>query len=182
MDNTIQSPTLSHLIVSDYRRYNKICAWGGVNTWLRIIFEVITAHNHCFAYSFWLRLSSRKNLLWLLAKWKHYRLSRKYGIQIPSRTRIGEGFYIGHGVGIVINGGTTIGSYCNISQFLSIGTNHSTPATIGNHVYIGPHVSIVEDVKIGDYAKIGAGCVVTTNVPERCTAVGVPNRNIKKRE
>ncbi len=33
----------------------------------------------------------------------HWRLSRKYGIQIPIKTKIGYGFYIGHGVGIIVN-------------------------------------------------------------------------------
>ena len=36
----------------------------------------------------------------------HKRLTTKYGIQIPRTTKIGYGFYIGHGVGIVINGKT----------------------------------------------------------------------------
>jgi serine O-acetyltransferase len=83
-------------------------------------------------------------------------------------------------VGIVINSGTVIGQNCNISHFLSIGTNHQTPATIGDNVYIGPHVSIVEDVHIGNNVKIGAGCVVTKDIPAHATAVGVPNRNILK--
>lgn len=177
----MQQPTLKALIESDYVRYTG-GKTGGVKTWLGILFEVLTAHNHCFAYSFWLRVASRPGPLRLIGKAKHYLLSRRYGIQIPYCTQIGEGLYIGHGVGIVVNGGTKIGSNCNISQFLSIGTNHGTPATIGDNVYIGPHVSIVEDVRIGDGAKIGAGCVVISDVPAGCTAVGVPNRNIQKRD
>lgn len=124
-------------------------------------------------------MSSRKNPLWLIAKLKLRRLSRLYGIQING-TNIGPGFYIGHGVGVVINSRTIIGQNCNISQFVSIGTSHSTPATIGDNVFIGPHVSIVEDVHIGDNVKIGAGCVVTKDIPAFATAVGVPNRNILK--
>ena len=45
-------------------------------------------------------LLHRKNLLFPLAIWMHRRLSKKYGIQIPRRCKIGYGFYIGHGVGI----------------------------------------------------------------------------------
>jgi serine O-acetyltransferase len=141
--------------------------------------DVLIARNHCFVYSFWMRLSSRKNPLWLIAKLKKKRLSLLYGIQIEG-TNIGPGLHIVHGVGIVINSGTVIGQNCSISQFLSIGTNHSTPATIGDFVYIAPHVSIVEDVHIGNNVKIGAGCVVIKDIPARATAVGVPNRNILK--
>ena len=75
---------------------------------------------------------------------------------------------------MVVNGGTVIGNNVNLSQFLSIGTNHETPAIIGDNVYIGPHVSIVEDVKIGSNSTIGAGAVVTKDVPENATVAGVP--------
>lgn len=110
----------------------------------------------------------------------HYRLSRKYGIQISPKTKIGYGLFIGHGVGIVINDTAVIGNNVNLSQFLTIGSNHGKAANIGNNVYIGPSVCIVEDVNIGDNVIIGAGCVVTTDVPDNFTAVGVPNRLISK--
>lgn len=67
-----------------------------------------------------------------------------------------------------------IGNNCNVSQFLSIGTNKRTPATIGDNVYIGPNVCIVEDVKIGNNVTIGAGAVVTKDIPDNATAAGVP--------
>ena len=92
----------------------------------------------------------------------------------PPTTKIGYGFYIGHGICIVVNGGTIIGNNVNLSQFLNIGTNQSTPAIIGDYVYIGPHVCIVENVKIGNNASIGAGAVVTKDIPENSTAAGVP--------
>ena len=108
----------------------------------------------------------------------HRHLTIKYGIQIPRTTKIGYGFYIGHGVGIVINEGTIIGNNVNISQFLSIGTNKRTPAVIGDNVYIGPNVCIVEDVHIGNNATIGAGAVVIKDVPDDATVVGVPAKVI----
>ena len=43
---------------------------------------------------------------------------------------------------------------------------------IGNNVYIGPHVCIVESITIGDNSTIGAGSVVTKDIPENATAVG----------
>lgn len=116
----------------------------------------------------------------IIAKIMFRRISNKYGIQIPVETQIGSGLYIGHGIGIVINGKTKIGKNCNISQFLTIGSNKGTPATIGDNVYIGPGVCIVEDVKIGNNVKIGAGTVVVHDVPDNATTVGNPNRIILK--
>lgn len=160
-------------IQSDYFRYygKKAPIW-------KLCLTAFLAKNHCFTYSFWMRLCKKKNILYFIAKWKHYHLSQIYGIQISPRSSIGYGFYIGHGVGIIINPKTIIGNNCNISQFLTIGSNHGTPATIGDNVYIGPSVCIVENVHIGNNASIGAGAVVVKDVPENATVAGVPAKVI----
>lgn len=161
------------LIKSDYQRYTG--KMGGVKD---VIFYLLFKRNHCFNYSFWFRLASRKNILFPLAVLMHKHLTTKYGIQIPRTTKIGYGFYIGHGIGIIINGKTVIGNNVNISQFLSIGSNKGTPAVIGDNVYIGPNVCIVEDVRIGNNTTIGAGAVVVKDVPDNTTVVGCPAKII----
>ncbi len=104
-------------------------------------------------------------ILWVINR------SRKR-IQIPRITEIGFGLYIGHGGPIIVNPTTKIGNNCNLSQFTTIGANEGQAATIGNDVYIGPGVSIVENVVIGDKVTIGAGSVVTKDIPDNATAVG----------
>lgn len=160
-------------IQSDYYRYT-----GKVLSPFKLFLKAILGPNHCFRYSFWMRLSKRGNVIGLISRKLHKHYTIKYGIQIPYNTKIGYGFYIGHGVGIVINGGTTIGNNVNVSQFLSIGTNKSTPAKIGDNVYIGPNVCIVEDVKIGSNTTIGAGSVIIRDIPKNSTAVGCPAKII----
>lgn len=164
---------LFKLICSDYYRYTG--KQGGVKD---VIFYLLFKRNHRFNYSFWLRLASRKNVMFPLAVLMHRHLTIKYGIQIPSATRIGYGFYIGHGISIVINGKTIIGNNVNISQFLSIGSNKGTPAVIGDNVYIGPNVCIVENVHIGNNTIIAAGAVVVKDVPENTTVAGCPAKVI----
>lgn len=103
--------------------------------------------------------------LWLLNKTK-----RK--IQLPRHTQVGYGLYIGHGGPIVVNPTAIIGNNCNLSQFTTIGSNEGHAAIIGDNTYIGPSVCIVENVKIGSNVTIGAGSVVTKDIPDNATAVG----------
>ena len=139
-------------------------------------FSIILKNLKPFSSSilFWLRLSQYKGWLYPLCRILYAHASRKAQVQIPPSMKIGYGFYIGHIICMVVNGGTIIGNNVNLSQFLNIGTNHRTPAIIGDNVYIGPHVSIVEDVMIGCNSSIGAGAVVTKDVPENATVAGVP--------
>lgn len=93
-------------------------------------------------------------------------------IQIPIQTRIGYGLYIGHNGPVIINGSTFIGNNVNLSQFTTIGSNSDQAAVIGDNTYIGPNVCIVEHVKIGNNVSIGAGSVVTKDIPDNATAAG----------
>lgn len=101
---------------------------------------------------------------------KHYVI--KYGVYIKSDTMIGYVFYIGIWYRSSDTSNIVIGNNYNISQFLSIGSNHGTPAVIGDNVYIGSHVSIVENVKIGDNTTIGVEILVIKDISANLTAVG----------
>jgi len=109
---------------------------------------------------------------------KHYQY--KFGIFIPYNTEIGEGFYIGHCGGIVVNSTARIGKNCNINHGVTIGTkyggkNPGTP-TILNNVYIGPGAKIIGGITVGNNVAIGANCVVTRSVPTNGVVVGVPGK------
>lgn len=53
------------------------------------------------------------------------------------------------------------------------------PIIIGNDVYIGNNVIILPGVRIGNRVVIGAGTIVTKNIPDNSVVVGVPGRVIK---
>ena len=137
----------------------------------RLIAHVLA---HPFSLQVWQRLCGYKGLLYYPSKLMHKLSCDMRQIDLPVETKIGFGLYLGHRRCMVINGGTIIGNNVDLFQFLNIGTNHNTPAIIGDEVYVGPNVCIVEDVRIGSKSSIGAGAVVTKNVPAGSTCAGVP--------
>lgn len=60
------------------------------------------------------------------------------------------------------------------------GTQFSIPVKIGNNVWIGSNAVILPGVTIGDNSVIGAGSVVTHDIPENVIAVGNPCRVVRK--
>ena len=117
------------------------------------------------------RLCEAKGVWKILGNILWYTNRNKQFIQIPKHTKIGYGLYIGHNGPVIVNSTAEIGNNCNLSQFTTIGS-HTKGATIGNNVYIGPGVSVVGPVRIGDNVTIGAGSIVTKDIPENATAVG----------
>ena len=126
----------------------------------------------------WFRLSQYNGWLFPLCRFI-YKIKRlKSKVDLPVSVKVGYGFYIGHGMCMVIHDNTIIGNNVNLSQFINIGSNEGTPAMVGDNVYIGPHVCLVENVIIGNNSTIGAGAVVTKDVPDNSTVVGVPAKVI----
>lgn len=128
--------------------------------------------NSTFRFQVAFRMQKGKGLIKFIGGvlWKINRT--KKWIQISPETQVGYGLYIGHGGPIICNPTAVIGNNVNLSQFTTIGSNHGKAATIGDFTYIGPNVCIVEDVNIGSNVTIGAGSVVTKDIPDNATACG----------
>jgi carbonic anhydrase/acetyltransferase-like protein (isoleucine patch superfamily) len=104
---------------------------------------------------------------------------------------VGEGTFINYGVSISSHEQVRIGRECQIGQYAIINDNdyhsvedkrvlpESQPVTLEDRVWIGARAIVLKGVKIGQDSVIGAGSVVTRDVPPRCVAVGVPARVVK---
>jgi serine O-acetyltransferase len=105
------------------------------------------------------------------------------GIEIHPAAKIGTGFFIDHGMGVVIGETAEIGDYVTLFQGVTLGGTGKERGkrhpTLGNHVVVGAGAKILGGIKIGDNVKIGANSVVLKNVPPNSTVIGVPARIIK---
>jgi len=105
------------------------------------------------------------------------------GIEIHPAAKIGTGFFIDHGMGVVIGETAEIGDYVTLFQGVTLGGTGKERGkrhpTLGNHVVVGAGAKILGGIKIGDNVKIGANSVVLMNVPANSTVIGVPARIIK---
>ena len=104
---------------------------------------------------------------------------------------LGKGIFINAGCKFQDQGGIYIGDNTLIGHNVVLATLHHgllpeerhdlipKPIHIGENVWIGSNATILAGVTIGDNAVIGAGSVVTRDIPENRIAVGSPARVIK---
>src|SRR6476661_4267358 len=105
------------------------------------------------------------------------------GIEIHPSAIIGSGFFIDHGMGVVIGETAEIGDYVTLFQGVTLGGTGKERGkrhpTLGNHVVVGAGAKILGGITIGDNVKIGANSVVLKSVAANSTVIGVPARVIK---
>jgi serine O-acetyltransferase len=105
------------------------------------------------------------------------------GVEIHPAARISPGFFIDHGMGVVIGETSEIGENVIVFQGVTLGGTGKERGkrhpTLGNHVVVGAGAKVLGPIVIGDHVKIGANSVVLRSVPAHSTVVGVPGRVIK---
>ena len=115
---------------------------------------------------------------------KLMRLSKKTQIQIPARTSIGEGLYIGHLGRVIIHPDAKLGKNINIATGVTIGMENRGKRKgvphIGDNCWIGTNAVIVGNVKIGSDVLIAPLTYVNFDVPDHSIVIGNPGRIISK--
>ena len=130
-------------------------------------------------------LGSRGKSIWMEAP-----IHFAYG----SNTYMGDHVYANFNLTIVDDGECHIGSYVMFApnvvisttghplhpSFRDKGAQFSLPVVIKDHVWIGSNVTIMPGVTIGENSVIGAGSVVTRDIPDNVVACGVPCRVMRE--
>jgi serine O-acetyltransferase len=141
-------------------------------------FQAVVSHR--IAHSLW-----RNNLRFISRLMSH--LSRFItGIEIHPGAVIGKGFFIDHGMGVVIGETSEIGENVTVYHGVTLGgtsfTREKRHPTVRNNVTIGAGAKILGPLTIGEYSKIGANSVVIRDVPANSTVVGIPGSVISREE
>lgn len=118
-------------------------------------------------------------------------------IEHPNRLFIGEGTFINSNLQILSAGKVTLGKHCfigpncqlytpnhpiNNKQLRRQGWQYDMPITIGDDCWFGGSVIVLLGVTIGDNVVVGAGSVVTKDLPSNVVAAGNPARIIRRIE
>ncbi len=139
-------------------------------------FRAIRRHRR--AHWHWMR--GRK--LW--ARRISARTRRITGIDIHPGAQIGSGFFIDHGMGVVIGETCQIGDNVTLYQGVTLGGTGKHAGkrhpTLGNNVVIGAGAKVLGPFTVGDNSKVGAGAVVLKEVPPDSTVVGNPGRVVRQ--
>ncbi len=133
---------------------------------------------HRVAHFFWrhnwkflARLISQANRFWT-------------GIEIHPGAKIGKGFFIDHGMGVVIGETAEVGDNCLLYHGVTLGgvslEKKKRHPTLGNNVVIGAGAKILGDIKLGDNVQVGANAVVLKDVPPNSVVVGIPGRVVQQ--
>ena len=102
------------------------------------------------------------------------------GIEIHPGATIAKGFFIDHGMGVVIGETAEIGENCLLYHQVTLGgvslEKKKRHPTLGNNVVVGTGAKVLGAITLGDNVKVGANAVVLKDVPANSVVVGNPGR------
>jgi len=152
----------------------------------RNTFEVLTTYPGLHAI-LWYRLA---HSVWNLGlKWFARFISGMArwltGIEIHPAAKIGERFFIDHGMGVVIGETAEIGDDCTLYHGVTLGGTSwqkgKRHPTLGNGVVVGAGAKVLGPIVIEDNARVGSNAVVLKPVDKGETVVGIPGRVVRSK-
>jgi serine O-acetyltransferase len=131
-------------------------------------------------FTHWLWLHNFK----LLGRWLSQIARDLTGVEIHPGASLGSGFFIDHGMGVVIGETAEVGTDVTLYHGVTLGGTSLEKGkrhpTIGDRVVIGAGAKVLGAITIGDDSRIGANAVVVKSVPANSVVVGVPGQIVKR--
>ena len=127
---------------------------------------------------------------------EHFTIEQPFLCDYGCNISLGENFYanfncvildeakvtFGNNVFVAPNCGFYTAGHPLDAEQRNRGLEYARPITIGHNVWIGAQVCVLPGVTIGDHCVIGAGSVVTKDIPAHSLAVGNPCRVVRHLE
>lgn len=108
------------------------------------------------------------------------------GIEIHPGARIGPGFFIDHGMGVVIGETSEVGADVTLYHGVTLGgvslLRGKRHPTLGDRVVVGAGAKILGPIEVGTGSRIGANAVVVKPVPPNSVVVGVPGQVVLREQ
>jgi serine O-acetyltransferase len=102
------------------------------------------------------------------------------GIEIHPGAQIGPGFFIDHGMGVVIGETAEVGANVTLYHGVTLGGTTMEAGkrhpTLEDGVVVGAGAAVLGDITIGADSRIGANAVAVKSVPPNSVVVGVPGQ------
>jgi serine O-acetyltransferase len=119
-----------------------------------------------------------------LGRWLSQIIRNLTGVEIHPGAVIGPGFFIDHGMGVVIGETAEIGADVTLYHGVTLGGTSLEKGkrhpTIGDRVVIGAGAKVLGAITVGDDSRIGANAVVVKSIPVNSVVVGVPGQIVKR--
>jgi serine O-acetyltransferase len=143
--------------------------------------EILTAYPGLHAIWFY-RIAHglwKHQLFWLGRLFSHIGRALS-GVEIHPGAMIGPGFFIDHGMGVVIGETTEIGANVTLYHGVTLGGTSwkkgKRHPTLEDDVVVGAGAKILGPIRIGARTRVGANAVVVKDVPPDSVVVGIPGR------
>lgn len=122
----------------------------------------------------------------LIGRWISQLARGITGIEIHPGATIGPGFFIDHGMGVVIGETAEIGANVTLYHGVTLGgaslNKGKRHPTLEEGVVVGTGAKVLGAITIGANSRIGANAVVVKSVPPNSVVVGVPGQVVRRRE
>ncbi len=165
-----------------------------------LVNERLSANNKCYKYNK-VKPSNLKKRDKLIRKLfgsagKNIFVMQPFLCDYGYNIHVGDNFYVNFNAVFLDGAKITIGNNVLLAPNVTLSTaghaidreqrvlglEFAHPITIGDDVWIGANVTVLPNVKIGNNVIIGAGSVVTKDIPDNVIAVGNPCKILRKIE